>query len=193
MPVLKINETFASIQGEGEMVGTPMLFIRFTGCNRRCRFCDTKRSWKHGKEYLVEEVASIARSSGYPYICITGGEPTLQMDGLLELAKELAKANKRIHVETNGTLFSHTLASLAEVTVSPKGEYDILWDTHAFQFKYVIRNARDLMELEQIRYARQYLQPVDNDRKVFGMIREFCLSHPHFKAGYQLHKIGGFE
>ncbi len=105
--ILKITEIFPSIQGEGLRQGEPTIFIRLSGCNLKCSFCDTKYAWKEGQQYSVdqvlEEVRKIRQSFPAQWICITGGEPLLQdIDGLTKTRK---KAGLKIQVETNATLY----------------------------------------------------------------------------------------
>jgi len=108
---LTINEIFYSIQGEGVHAGLPMAFIRFQGCNMLppCAWCDTAYAQKpiSGHKMSIEEV--IARIGIYnpslkSWVCITGGEPLWQWDGLEALLRELNKYNFFITVETNGSV-----------------------------------------------------------------------------------------
>jgi organic radical activating enzyme len=104
-PILKIHEIFSSLQGEGLRQGEPTLFIRFTGCNLRCDFCDTRNAWEEGEDKTVSEVLdrTLELRRDYPstWICLTGGEPLLQDIG--ELLKALKRAKFKIQVETNAT------------------------------------------------------------------------------------------
>lgn len=121
MPRLEVSEVFASIQGEGYWTGTPMVFVRFYGCNLACPFCDTKyardssrafRIVESGEslEVFVGEVVEIARKHTIPNLCITGGEPTIQdpllmkefVDHVFDLIYELGE-EPRFFIETNGT------------------------------------------------------------------------------------------
>ncbi|RKD27340.1 7-carboxy-7-deazaguanine synthase [Caminicella sporogenes DSM 14501] len=98
---MKVNEIFLSIQGEGVSTGFPTIFIRFTGCNLRCSFCDTKYSYEDGEEMSVEEIYNEVKKFKYKRVCITGGEPLLQEDlsKLLYLLKEY-----EVNIETNGSV-----------------------------------------------------------------------------------------
>ena len=80
-PTLKIVEIFPSIQGEGLRQGEPTVFIRLSGCNLKCSFCDTKYAWKGGREFtageILDEVRKIRRRFPASWVSLTGGEPLL--------------------------------------------------------------------------------------------------------------------
>ena len=100
---MKINEVFYSIQGEGKWSGLPNIFIRTTGCNLRCSFCDTKYAYDDGKEMNIEEILN--NISKYPckYVCLTGGEPLLQNE-IVELIDNLIRQKYKVCIETNGSI-----------------------------------------------------------------------------------------
>ncbi|MCM8792335.1 MAG: 7-carboxy-7-deazaguanine synthase QueE [Candidatus Omnitrophica bacterium] len=97
----RISEIFESIQGEGVYQGIRQLFIRFYGCNLTCKFCDTrlKSYQEYDLDRLIKKINSF--KGKYHSLCLTGGEPLLQVDFLKEL---LPKLKIRIYLETNGTL-----------------------------------------------------------------------------------------
>ena len=111
----KINEIFYSLQGEGYHTGTPAVFIRFSGCNLKCSFCDTQ----HEAGTLMTDDEIIAEVSKYPAVTVilTGGEPSLWIDDAL--IDRLHKAGKYVCIETNGT--RPLPESIDWVTCSPKG------------------------------------------------------------------------
>jgi len=98
---MKINEIFKSIQGESTYMGVPALFIRASGCNLRCSYCDTKYAYNEGKEVPVDELLKITDSYNIKYVCITGGEPLLQKD-TPELIEKLLDKGYKVILETSG-------------------------------------------------------------------------------------------
>ena len=109
---LRVCEIFESLQGEGARVGEPSLFLRLSGCNLRCRCCDTKYSWDEFTEYPLDELVRVVESSGLTSIVITGGEPTLQADELIEFFNELGHRKLKSIIETNGTLLNKLIIDL---------------------------------------------------------------------------------
>lgn len=100
---MKICEIFAGIQGESTYAGLPCTFIRLTGCNLRCSYCDTVYAYEEGRELTEDEIIYEVRAAGIKTIEITGGEPLLQED-VHHLVKRLLDDGYKVLVETNGTL-----------------------------------------------------------------------------------------
>src|SRR3990172_8410829 len=101
--VMKINEIYASIQGESTFTGLPCVFVRTTGCNLRCRWCDTTHAFYEGTEQTAPEVIEKVRSFGIPLVEITGGEPLIQPE-VFSLTTTLLDAGYRVLIETGGSL-----------------------------------------------------------------------------------------
>jgi len=101
---MKITEIFSSLQGEGKNQGKPCLFIRLSGCNLRCKWCDTPTSQNGGKEMSPDSVLEQVWRVNPPYVCITGGEPLIQEVALEPLLASLHKRGTEIDIETNGTI-----------------------------------------------------------------------------------------
>jgi 7-carboxy-7-deazaguanine synthase len=100
---MKVCEIFTSIQGESSYAGLPCTFIRLTGCNLRCVYCDTTYAYAEGSERSEEEIMGIVRDSGVKLVEITGGEPLLQED-VYPLIKRLLDCGYTVLVETNGSM-----------------------------------------------------------------------------------------
>ncbi|HSB32117.1 MAG TPA: radical SAM protein [Candidatus Sulfobium mesophilum] len=101
---MKICEIFTSIQGESTYAGLPCTFVRLSGCNLRCRYCDTKYSYYEGVEMSAEDIIGHVRAAGVPLVEITGGEPLLQQQDALLLVRDLLNEGYEVLVETNGSL-----------------------------------------------------------------------------------------
>lgn len=103
-----ILEMFASIQGEGKYIGEPSLFIRFAGCNIRCNWCDSKFSWieNDGKFTIEDAIKFIEQNPSYKHLVITGGEPLLHQQDIIQIFHKLNQLQKNIviTIETNGTI-----------------------------------------------------------------------------------------
>jgi 7-carboxy-7-deazaguanine synthase len=99
---LLVCETFASLMGESSFAGLPGFFIRLSGCNLRCRYCDTTYAYNHGSERTVNSLAAEAAASGLGIVLVTGGEPLLQED-CLPLLTALVDLQFTVLLETNGS------------------------------------------------------------------------------------------
>ena len=173
---MKISELFFSIQGEGELTGIPSVFVRTSGCNLRCRWCDTKySSWTpEGENVDIEEL--VERVCSYParHVVITGGEPMIAKD-IKEFVDLLKQSGKHITIETAGTIAPNGIqCDLASISpklsdsTPEKGEiseewierhdstridYNILndWiDSYEFQLKFVVSRREEINEVKCI-------------------------------------------
>ena len=99
---LKVNEIFSSIQGESTRAGEPCVFVRLTGCNMRCTYCDTVYAYEEGFLMYIEEIVEKVKVSGCPLVEITGGEPLLQ-DETPQLIRTLLDLGYAVLLETNGS------------------------------------------------------------------------------------------
>ncbi|MFO0755226.1 MAG: radical SAM protein [Byssovorax sp.] len=98
---LVVHEIYRSVQGESTFAGLPCVFVRLTGCNLRCTWCDTPQAFYGGKRRPRREVLAEALALGTPLVELTGGEPLLQ-PGALVLMRELCDAGRTVLVETSG-------------------------------------------------------------------------------------------
>lgn len=101
--MLKVNEIFYSIQGEGTNAGLPCVFIRLTFCNLRCSYCDSEYAFHEGKDYSIDELISEVKNYNCNLVEVTGGEPLIQEESLI-LMEELCKLNYDVMLETGGSL-----------------------------------------------------------------------------------------
>ena len=116
---MKIAEIYKSIQGEGLLTGVPSVFIRASGCNLRCWFCDTPyASWQpEGQDYAVDEIIAEVEEWDVKHVVITGGEPMLFAE-MIPLCRELRRRGRHITIETAGTL--HLAVACDLMSLSPK-------------------------------------------------------------------------
>lgn len=101
---MKVCEMFTSLQGESSYAGQPCTFVRLTGCNLRCSYCDTAYAFEEGEEVPVERIAAYVKNAGLPLVEITGGEPLLQRQGVQALSGRLLDEGFSVLLETNGSL-----------------------------------------------------------------------------------------
>jgi 7-carboxy-7-deazaguanine synthase len=98
---VRVTEIFFSIQGESTLAGEPCVFVRFTGCDLRCGYCDTEYAFYGGRPMSRQEILEEVAKHPARFVCLTGGEPTLQKD-LPELAQALLDRGYQVSLETHG-------------------------------------------------------------------------------------------
>ncbi|MGH7785115.1 MAG: 7-carboxy-7-deazaguanine synthase QueE [Candidatus Binatia bacterium] len=182
---MRIAEIFYSIQGEGRLVGLPSVFIRTSGCNLRCVWCDTPyTSWNpEGREMAVPEILSSLKIYPGRHVVVTGGEPLLAPE-IQELTAQLNKSAAHVTLETAATIFKPVLCDL--VSMSPKlsnstpwqkenGKFAALHDQHRlnfpvmqrfidgydYQLKFVVDRQEDF---DEVRDVLDRLKNVDSAR-----------------------------
>ena len=197
--MLKVNEIFNSFQGEGVYAGTPATFLRLSGCNLNCSFCDT--DFKDYDELTVSMVKNIIVENMEKYktdiLVITGGEPLLQYDEVNQLINQL---NYKVQVETNGTIIKVPLN--ATYMISPKKEIEKIFKFYKnydqAYFKFIIQDNHDLQQINELiqkyDYNKEvYLQPVyQNAQEITKLILKKHLPFK-YKISGQLHKYLGVE
>jgi len=168
---MRLSEVFATIQGEGVLSGVPSLFIRTTGCNLRCRWCDTPyTSWNpEGEDWPLDRIINWVE--GFPlyrHVVVTGGEPMLP-DEIGSLCRELRTSGRHITIETAGTIYRDVACDL--MSISPKlanSTPDGAWaerheslrlqgsilrrlvSEYSYQLKFVVCSPDDLAEIKAV-------------------------------------------
>lgn len=159
---LQITEIFFSIQGESTYSGLPCVFVRLTGCNLRCRWCDTEYSFYGGRRMSQEEVLAEIRRYPTHLVELTGGEPLLQARELAPLAEQLLDEGYTVLLETSGerdlSLLPAGVVRIMDVKCPASGEADRLrlenldLLTPQDQVKFVLANRGDY------EYARAFVE-----------------------------------
>lgn len=98
---MRVTEIFFSIQGESTLAGRPCVFVRFTGCDLRCGYCDTEYAFHGGKTMSQDEILAEVATHPTRFVCLTGGEPMLQRE-LPQLAARLLDSGYEVSIETHG-------------------------------------------------------------------------------------------
>ena len=190
----RINEIFYSLQGEGFHTGTPAVFVRFSGCNLRCTFCDTQH--QAGEMMSLQEVVNeVKKYPIAPLLVLTGGEPSLFIDEAL-VAELKQKTGKKIAIETNGT--RPLPSNLDWVTFSPKTAFDggdlepcVL--TYCDELK-VVYLGQDLAQYDDIEAKYRFLQPCFvEDLELRKANMQACVEavkrHPNWRLSLQIHRV----
>ena len=171
---MKIAEIFYSIQGEGMLAGVPSVFVRTSGCNLRCTWCDTPyTSWKpEGVEMPLDTILAEARRHESTHVVVTGGEPMI-VDDIVPLTQAMKNSGMHVTIETAGTVYQPVACDL--MSISPKlanstphereggrwaAQHDRLryqpevlkrlMADYAYQLKFVVAAPEDLEEIENI-------------------------------------------
>lgn len=204
---MHINSIFFSIQGEGKLTGVPCMFVRLHGCNLCCKWCD--ESYTRSKNIMFEQSPKdiFSQIKDNNYVCITGGEPLLQKEELIELCKLLIKKHIIVSIETNGTISLDNIPS--EVTISAdlktpssncNSNFDVLSKLKPTdEIKAVCKNKIDtdfafdqFNKLRVSGYKGQFifsLTPSYSGDQTKYIIHNF--NHKNWKVQVQLHKVLG--
>ena len=170
---MQIAEIYHSIQGEGELTGTPSTFVRASGCNLRCGFCDTPyTSWEpEGDDVSVTQIVATVQRLEASHVVITGGEPMLFAE-LIPLCEQLRADGRHITIETAGTLYLPVVCDLMSISPkmsnsTPAAERAPQWrerhertrqaplvlhrltEEYRYQLKYVVSTPQDAAEVDE--------------------------------------------
>jgi 7-carboxy-7-deazaguanine synthase len=167
---LRIAEIFHSIQGEGSLVGVPSVFVRTSGCNLRCAWCDTPyTSWHpEGDDWTLERILAAVDTHPGRHVVVTGGEPMIARD-MVELTRGLRARGRHITIETAGTVFAPVECDLMSISPklansTPAGEWSErherrrtqpevlrrLMADYDYQIKFVIARPEDISEARDL-------------------------------------------
>lgn len=182
---MKINEIFHSIQGEGKLAGVPSVFVRTTGCNLRCTWCDSPAtSWEPvGEQMSLDGILDRLADYACTHVVLTGGEPLLA-DGVEELTRRIRIGGYHLTIETAATIWKDVVCDLA--SISPKLGNSTPWDRDGgrraeiherhrinldtirrfmamgeFQLKFVVDSPTDVAEVDALIHALGAVNEVD--------------------------------
>lgn len=184
---LKVNEIFYSLQGEGYYAGTPAVFVRLSGCNRHCAFCDT--DFAAFKSMTVSEILDAMQQArleagapaGPGHAVITGGEPTLQINE--DFVEALHSRGYFVQIETNGSL--PVPANVDWVTCSPK---DAPWRIGRVDELKIVYQGQDVEAiLSHFSPKVRCLQPCSGQN--IPQTIAYVMAHPWWRLSLQTHKL----
>jgi 7-carboxy-7-deazaguanine synthase len=213
---LRIAELFYSLQGEGALAGMPSVFVRTSGCNLRCAWCDTPyTSWQpEGADLALERILDEVRAHPTNYVVVTGGEPMIAPE-IVPLTERLRSLGKHITIETAGTVFHPVACDLMSISPKlansrPSGDWaarheslrinpEALGDLtrrYEYQLKFVIEKPEDLPEVRALVAAleapreRVILMPEGTESEILRQralwLAELC-KQEGFRFGPRLH------
>ncbi|MGI6197777.1 MAG: radical SAM protein [Candidatus Cloacimonadaceae bacterium] len=161
--MLQVIEIFASLQGESSYAGRPCVFIRLSGCNLRCNYCDTSYAFEGGEWLSVEQILSEVKKHNIPLVEVTGGEPLCQNESI-QLMQALVDNGYQVLLETNGSLsiaevpagvvriIDYKLKGSGEGGSFAEANYQLLREGD--EVKFVISDRADYLEAKQWAEAR---------------------------------------
>lgn len=193
--MMRVNDIFYSLQGEGRNTGRAAVFIRLAGCNLRCPFCDTE--FNDYREMSDEDI--IAAIAPWPsrFVVLTGGEPTLQADDAFIAL--LHTNGYEVAMETNGT--RPAPAATDWLTVSPKeaftGGNGRLAVTRCNELKCLFDGVTPVSDYD-VEADYYYLQPCDTgdaerNRRITAACIDYIKHHPKWRLSLQTHKLADFK
>ena len=168
---MKINEIFYSIQGEGRLTGIPSVFLRTSGCNLRCSFCDTTYAYEKGAFMSIQEIVDEVHKFRCTHICLTGGEPLLQKK-TPQLIDSLLRKKYTVCLETNGSksikkiIGKKSLLISLDIKCPSSGAHgqmnmnNILYLQKKDQLKFIIKNRKDYEYAKKILAKYKPICPV---------------------------------
>ncbi|HOJ50425.1 MAG TPA: radical SAM protein [Spirochaetota bacterium] len=207
---IKVSEIFYSIQGEGSFTGYPFVFLRLGGCNLKCSYCDTKYSFNDYDYMNIEDSLNIIRSYNVKNLLITGGEPLLQEEQILEIIGSLG--DFFISIETNGSLSIKNLPANVHIVI------DVKTPSSGFGNSFMIDNLKYLKKSDDIkfvvsnRFDFEFSMDFINTYNLYNISKNIIISpnidtlspsllaswileerNSNIKLGIQLHKFIGFK
>jgi 7-carboxy-7-deazaguanine synthase len=204
---LRVNEIFYSIQGESSFSGYPCIFIRLTGCNLRCSYCDTRYAYNEGVVLSIDEILRKIALFPCPLVEVTGGEPLFQPN-TPKLLRRLIRSGYKVLVETNGSMnidgIDRRCIRIVDVKCPSSGESDkndlgnLKRMTGKDELKFVIgcrsdyEFAKNLIlspEIMNLKIKRPLFSPVPDKLKPKRLAAWILEDHLNVRLQVQLHKV----
>lgn len=204
---LKVNQIFYSIQGESSYAGRPCVFIRLTGCNLRCSYCDTPYAYEEGEDLEIEAIVDRVRSYRCPLVEVTGGEPLVQAETPV-LISRLLDEGYEVLLETNGSQdigrIDHRCVRIVDIKCPSSGqaEHNDLENlarlTEKDELKFVIggredydyvRRTLELVKGKGLGAHRVHFSPVFGKLAPATLAAWILKDHLEVRLHLQLHKI----
>jgi organic radical activating enzyme len=193
--MLKVNELFVSLQGEGRFQGQPVIFVRLSGCTRKCDFCDTSYHNEYTEMTVEEVINEVRKYVGVDKVVFTGGEPLIQLDEIERVKEELVYEYD-FHLETNGDLiqdmyqwyrvcdiFEYICVSPKELKVAERIQSIVETATHLhLNFSHDIKVVTDLegVGVNMIKYATMLMPLTTYNEKIDIEIKkrvwQYCMN-----------------
>jgi 7-carboxy-7-deazaguanine synthase len=167
---VKVNEIFHSIQGEGATMGLPTTFVRLSGCNLDCSWCDTRYAREEGEEMSFEDVLENVKALGCEQVCVTGGEPLHQSE-TPRLVDMLLDAGFLVTVETNGSYNIETLECSPALMVS----MDVKCPSSGESERMLLSNIELLGPTDQLKFVIQDRQDYEYAKDIVDVHRPGCV------------------
>ena len=205
---LNVNDIFFSLQGEGSFSGIPTTFVRLTGCNLRCSWCDTQYAYYGKNNRPLDEIIQKVQSFPAQMVSITGGEPLYQNENsAIELIEKLHELGKKISMETNGSYSIKNLPEYVHIILDLKAPLSGETESNDFQnlqylkttdeIKIIIGDDKDFLWAQAIfdKYqfrnnpCKIYLQPVYERLPASTLAEWIIRSEYPFSLSVQLHKL----
>ena len=203
--MLKVNEIYVSVQGESSYTGLPCVFVRLTGCNLRCEWCDTAYAFYEGKSISIDEIVGKVQSFGVNLVEITGGEPLMQ-ENVYILMNNLIGKEFQVMLETGGALslekVPHDIIKIMDIKCPGSGEHkNNNLDNFKFlepkdEVKFVILNRHDYEWSRDIIYkykinqiAHVLISPVYDKLELKEIVKWILEDQLPVRVQTQFHKI----
>ncbi|HQQ25423.1 MAG TPA: radical SAM protein [Methanomassiliicoccales archaeon] len=164
-----VNEIFLSIQGEGRTMGLPTVFVRLSGCNLDCRWCDTRYAEEGGSELSVEEVLASVKGYRARHVCLTGGEP-MWHDQTPELISRLLDEGLQVSLETNGSLSIAGLPDHPGLMIS----MDYKCPSSGMEERMLLDNLKRLRPKDQLKFVVADREDLERAEDVLRKFRPDC-------------------